>query len=176
VAASGELLVKLPDASRFVALAGAASLPVGTVVDARKGSLRLTAAANARGRRATARLRAGIFAIRQARARGGATVSTDLVLVTPPGQSRACARRPPPKGHVRQLSVSAKGLFGTVAGAGVIKGANAAWTVSDRCDGTLTKVRTGRVTVRAARRTLTVRAGQRYLLKARLFAARRKSA
>jgi hypothetical protein len=58
----------------------------------------------------------------------------------------------------------------------VIKGANAAWTVSDRCDGTLTKVRTGRVTVRAARRTLTVRAGQRYLLKARLFAARRKSA
>ena len=157
------------------ALKGAASLPVGAVVDARKGELTLTAASDARGRAASARLRAGIFRIRQARARGLATVSTDLVLVTPAGQSRACARRPPPKGLVRQLSVTAKGLFRTVAGAGVVRGANASWTVSDRCNGTLTQVRTGRVSVRAARATRTLRAGQRYLIKARLFAARRAS-
>ena len=51
VAASGELLVKLPDASGFVPLKGAASLPVGAVVDARKGELTLTAASDARGAR-----------------------------------------------------------------------------------------------------------------------------
>ncbi len=95
------------------------------------------------------------------------------MLVTPAGQSRACARRPPPKGLVRRLSVTAKGLFRTVAGAGVVKGTNASWTVSDRCNGTLTQVRTGRVSVRAARGTRTLRAGQHYLIKARLFAARR---
>lgn len=41
------------------------------------------------------------------------------------------------------------------------------------CDGTFTQVTTGRVTVRAGKTTRTVRAGQNYLIKARLFAARR---
>jgi hypothetical protein len=51
---------------------------------------------------------------------------------------------------------------------------NRRYSVSDRCDGTLTQVDKGRVSVRSGKRTKTVRAGQRYLIKARLFAARRK--
>jgi hypothetical protein len=43
------------------------------------------------------------------------------------------------------------------------------------CDGTLTQVTKGRVTVRADRTTRIIRAGGRYLIKARLFAARRSS-
>ena len=55
-------------------------------------------------------------------------------------------------------------------------GRNATWTSEDRCDGTLTRVRRGRVSVRAARRTVTVRAGRAYLVKARLFGARIRAA
>jgi hypothetical protein len=176
VAVSGELLVKLPDASGFVSLRGSASLPIGSIVDAREGELTIASATNAKGATASARLRAGIFKIRQAAAKGTKTVSTDFVLATPAGLSRACApgRKRPPKGVVRMLSVTTtKGLISTVAAKGQIKGANASWTVSDRCDGTLTRVTKGRVSVRSRKRTKTLRAGQRYLIKARLFAARR---
>jgi hypothetical protein len=43
------------------------------------------------------------------------------------------------------------------------------WDVIDRCDGTLTKVSRGRVVVRDFRRkrNVTVRAGKRYLARAR---------
>jgi hypothetical protein len=45
----------------------------------------------------------------------------------------------------------------------------------DRCDGTLTRVRRGRVVVRdfRARRTVTLTAGQQYLARARRAAVRR---
>jgi hypothetical protein len=115
---------------------------------------------------------------RTAAAQGAKAVSTDFVLATPAGLSRACApgRKRPKKGVVRTLSVTTtKGVFSTVAAKGAIKGSNAAWTVSDRCDGTLTHVTKGRVTVRAGKQTRIVRAGGRYLIKARLFAARRSS-
>ncbi|HEY6891691.1 MAG TPA: LamG-like jellyroll fold domain-containing protein [Solirubrobacter sp.] len=171
-AASGELLVKLPGADGFVALKGVASLPVGSVVDARAGSLTVAAAANARGTSTgSAKVAAGIFKIRQDQA----AATTDLLLQTPAGAARACApgRKPPKKGVVRTLSVTtAKGVFRTVAAKGTIGGAKATWTVSDTCSGTLTAVRKGKVSVKAGKRTKTLKAGQRYLIKARLFAAR----
>jgi hypothetical protein len=42
------------------------------------------------------------------------------------------------------------------------------WTVADRCDGTLTTVKRGKVAVRDFRRrkTIVVRAGKRYLARA----------
>ena len=67
----------------------------------------------------------------------------------------------------------AKGIVRTVPKKGLVIGRDASWTTSDRCDGTLTRVTRGRVTVRHGRRNVTVRAGRRYLIKARLFAARR---
>ena len=71
VADSGVLQVKLPGQSAFVALKGAATLPVGTIVDARLGALTVTAAANATGTNTgTAKLAAGIFQIRQRRRAG----------------------------------------------------------------------------------------------------------
>ena len=49
------------------------------------------------------------------------------------------------------------------------------WVTQDRCDGTRTDVGKGRVTVlnRETRRSITVRSGRSYLVKAKLFAARR---
>jgi len=61
-----------------------------------------------------------------------------------------------------------------VAAKAVVKGRNAAWTTSDRCDGTLTRVTRGKVAVKAGHRTRTVRAGHGLLIRAKLFAARRR--
>ena len=156
-------------AEAFVSLQDVAALPVGAVVDARKGRLELTSSVG--GSVQTASVAAGIFTIRQRRA--GAPV---LALVTPKGRARACAPgRTRPRGAVRKLVVSVpKGVLRTAGMKGVARGRNAAWTMADRCDGTLTSVRKGRVAVTAGRRTVRVRPGRSYLVQARLFAARRK--
>jgi hypothetical protein len=159
--AGGTVTVKLPGDAGFTPLTAAAALPVGSVVDARNGSLTVQTTSG------TATVAAGIFTIRQA-AQRNATAS--LVLQTPPGQAQACAHVR--KGVVRQLRVVTKGVIRTVAAKGVVTGRNASWTVADRCDGTLTRVRRGRVAVTARHRTRTVRAGHSLLIRARLFRAR----
>jgi hypothetical protein len=174
---SGQVVVRLPSSPDPVPLASAASLPVGAVVDARKGSLTFASAADASGGVQSATLAAGIFRIRQSRATGTAAAPTDFVLVTPRGLGRACASRRtrPAKGVVRTLSVTAtKGVFRTVGAKSVATATRgAAWTTSDRCDGTLTTVRRGQLSVHAGRHTVTVRGGHSYLARARLFAAKR---
>ena len=65
----------------FIPLKGVASVPVGSTVDARKGELELKSAANGfaasdrRAKQQTARIRAGLFAIRQKRAKKGVAKS-----------------------------------------------------------------------------------------------------
>ena len=110
--------------------------------------------------------------------------ATDLVLTTPPGAARACASGTPPsgftpvKGVVRALSgrVTEKGSFRTIGAASVTTLTQGNWITEDRCNGTLTQVGRGRASVfdRGLKRTVTVRAGQAYLARARLFAARRQ--
>jgi hypothetical protein len=196
---SGEVFVKLPavaasgvDArglladSGFVPLKGVASVPVGSTVDARKGKLRLTSAANSRRsgdrrrRLSAATFQAGIFRIRQARAkrRSSKPLPTDAVLVTPAGAAAVCAhstRAHPLKGVVRHLLASGKGVFRTVGGASTATARNATWSTTDRCDGTVTEVGRGRVLLRLRKghKKVTVRAGREYIARARLFAAKK---
>jgi hypothetical protein len=183
----GEVFVKLPSrrpkqAAEFVPLKGVASLPMGTTVDARKGSLVMVAAANSRPvadrRRRTqeARLRAGIFRIRQARARrvSSRPLAADVVLASAPGAERACAgstRARPLDRPVRSVSVRAKGNFRAVGGASVSTARNGTWITTDRCDGTLTEVGRGTVTVRdpLRHRTYKVRKGRGLLIRKALF-------
>jgi len=213
---SGDVFVKLPSSAKassartlfqvaaplpgFVPLKGTAALPVGAVVDARKGALALTSTVDGRtigaggGKSQTARLSAGIFRIRQKRLRRGSTqkIPTDLVLTSAPGAEATCTRSGgsgggsgatgPIKGRtgqvVRSLSVTtpAKGDFRIVGAAATSAGAGATWASRDRCDGTRTDVGRGKVTVYddAKRRSVTVRAGQSYLAKAKLFGARKE--
>ena len=67
-AESGAVRVKLPDSSAYVPLAGVAALPVGTTVDARRGTIALRSAANRKGTVTSATVAAGIFRIKQQRA------------------------------------------------------------------------------------------------------------
>jgi hypothetical protein len=169
---SGSVRVRVPGAAAFAPLEGAQTIPVGATVDARKGAV--TVVSDAGGSTASARVAAGIFTIRQARAAGSIP---SLVVATAAGQARACAPgRPRPRsrsGVVRKLSGATQGTFRVVPKKGIVTGRNATWTTADRCDGTLTTVRRGRVTVRRGHRSIRVSAGHRYRIAARLFAARR---
>ena len=97
---AGEVFVKFPSGSLkqsspgFVPLKGQASVPVGSTVDARKGTVAMASAQNSQGTQRNARLSAGIFLIRQQRAKRGsaAVVGIDLVLQSAPGAEAACAR------------------------------------------------------------------------------------
>jgi hypothetical protein len=199
-AVSGEVFVKLPRGSKlrarvaqkapiagFVPIKGVATVPIGSEIDSRKGQLDIKTASKfgAKGQRTglqRGRFGAGIFKIRQAakrRAGGARKPSTDLVLQTPPGLARACAagsKVRPIKGIVRTLAATAKGAFRAVGGAATITASNGTWIVSDRCDGTLTEVGRGRVTVRDTKlgRSFTLRGGQGYLARAKLFTAKKK--
>jgi hypothetical protein len=186
----GEVFVKLPSASGarariatasrrrvaepvpngFVSLKGAASLPVGTTVDARRGEITLaTAAAAAVGRApkaASTRISAAIFQIRQRRAArkrlGGKPLPpspAQLVMRSPEGAIRAagCAAKGA-RGTVRSLSATLpKGVVRIVGVAAVVEAQRASTTVRavDRCDGTFVEVGFG------AARVTEVRGGRR---------------
>jgi hypothetical protein len=191
-AISGEVFVKLPgrrleQSGGFIPLKGVASVPVGSTVDARKGELELASAANGyspqsrRAKQQTARIKAGIFAIKQKKAKKGraksARISTDIGLLSPSGAEDQC-RRGPAKGIVRSLSMTAKGLYRTLAGASTATARNATFVTTDRCDGTLTEVGRGSVTVafkssKNKQRSVKVKAGGAYLVKAKLFRIRK---
>jgi hypothetical protein len=196
---SGDVFVKLPakttlgfDGMRapfqetgFVPLKGVAAVPVGSTVDARKGELQVSSAANGyaatskKARKTEARIKAGMFAIKQARlkkrAKKSASISTDIGLVTPAGAATACAASKASKGVVRSVSVVAKGVLRTLAGAADATATNATFIATDRCDGSLTQVGAGKVSVaiKGKKKPVTVRAGQAYFVKARLFEAKK---
>ena len=162
----GAVRVKLPGARRFVALTGAASVPVGSAIDARRGEVRLTSAPLPSGRRQSAVFSKGIFKVVQ---RDRARRLTELRLVGPapaPCASKVGASRTK---RSRGLWGRGKGRFRTRGrhGAATVRGT--VWRTIDRCDGTLVIVRRGAVDVRdfARRRTVTVRAGHRYLARSR---------
>jgi hypothetical protein len=162
---SGTVLARVPGATRAAALADGASVPVGSIVDTRAGTVKLQAALPAGGTQ-TGTFHGGLLEVRQP---AGGRGMTELVLrgalpTCPAGGARAAAvtRRRPPRslwGHDRH------GRFRTRASNSVITVRGTTWFVSDRCDGTLTRVTSGSVAVRDLRsgRTVVVRAGQRHL-------------
>ena len=132
-------------------LKGVAALPVGTVVDTRKGRLALQSTTDGRrigagGRRQSVTLAAGIFRIRQLgrppTSRG--KLPTDLMLQSAPGAEASCVSRTatgPIKGRGRKrvrglTATTEKGLFRIVGGAGISTAKEATWATQDRCDGT----------------------------------------
>ena len=163
--AGGTVLVRVPGATNPAALGNGASVPVGSIVDTRAGTVKLQSALPA-GRSQTGTFHGGLFEVRQP---AGAHGMTDLVLrgalpACPAGGARAAAaaRRRPPRslwGHDNH------GHFRTRASNSVITVRGTTWFVSDRCDGTLTRVTTGKVAVRDLHtgRTVVLRAGQHHL-------------
>jgi hypothetical protein len=168
---SGRVTVRVPGRrGRFVALRGIRHVPVGSLLDTRRGTVQLSSAATTRGLVQSGDFSAGVFQVKQARHGGGLT---DLNLSG--GSFRGCAvgasRRPVAARSsraVRRLRGNAHGRFRTRGrySAATVRGTK--WETTDRCDGTLTRVTRGVVVVRdlRRRRNVTVRAGHSYLARA----------
>jgi hypothetical protein len=166
---SGKVLVRAPGAPYSTQLTAARAVPVGTVVDTTAGRVRLTSANPTPGSVQSGQFFKGTFQVRQLRTDGGLVT---LVLRDAVARQSGCT----PSAHTAALSGrilgllrgTAKGRFRTVGrfSAATVLGTN--WGVRDRCDGTLTVVREGVVTVRdfVHHKTVVVRTGQTYLAKA----------
>jgi hypothetical protein len=166
---------------RFVALRAGRQIPVGSFLDTRRGTVQLSSAKDSSGKTQVGTFLGGVFQSLQSRS-GRQRGLTELKLkgasfsgcgaAGSRHASAALSRR-----TIRRLSGSARGSFRTRGrySAATVRGTK--WTVTDRCDGTLTKVTRGTVAVRDFRRrkTITVRAGKSYLARAQRPAPRRRA-
>jgi hypothetical protein len=164
---SGTVTVKVPGAPGYVALTDLTSLPVGSILDTREGSVTLNTALPG-GKTQSAIFHGGLFEVRQPQGAGGLTevVLRGALTGCSSGGARAAAvskkKRKPPR---RLWGSDSKGKFRTRGGNSVATVRGTAWYVEDRCDGTLTRVSKGSVSVydRGRHRTVVVRAGHSYL-------------
>jgi hypothetical protein len=137
---AGIVRLRRPGSRTFVELDTETEIPLGSRIDAERGVVALTSIPRAGGTEQTARFRAGVFVVRQ-------------------------------RGAITELTLRSRRLWGQGRGAFRIRGRYSAATmqraralVQDTRTGTLTRVRQGSVSVRdrVRRRTVTVRAGERY--------------
>jgi sugar lactone lactonase YvrE len=180
----GKVRIKLPAGSAgarasqkgggFVPLTEPRSIPVRSILDTRKGTVALSSARNKAGKTQSGQFAAGVFQVLQSRKRSqkgltelrlkGSNFKSCRAARGARAESAALSRR-----TIRRLRGSAKGRYRTRGrhSAATVRGTK--WTVADRCDGTLTTVKRGKVEVRdfRLRKTILLTAGKSYLAKAR---------
>jgi hypothetical protein len=176
---SGHASIKPPGTQSFVPLTAATQIPVGSQLDARAGTIRMTAATTKANSTFTGNFGGAVFAIGQSKARSAQGLTTLTLLEGAVKGSPSYSRCKAPKHGARAaalssrtlalLHASAHGKFRTRGrySAATVRGTS--WDTADRCDGTLTIVHSGTVAVTDFRRhrTVVVHAGHRYLASAR---------
>ncbi|HWK26584.1 MAG TPA: hypothetical protein VNS09_08480 [Solirubrobacter sp.] len=159
--AAGTVSYRIPPSTRYVKLAGAATLPLGALFDTTHGKLTLTSAVG--GKLQTGTFHGGKFIVTQTR-----TGMTELALAGP----LACGARTlfaaKPKRKKKKRLVWGKesgGSFRTRGSSSVATVRGTEWRTEDTCAGTTVYVRRGAVSVwpRAGGRSKLIRAGHRYL-------------
>ena len=173
-AAGGTVRVKPRGADTFVALDAATSIPVGSLVDARRGSVSLSAARDAAGAVQEGSFGGSRFVVRQPRRGRGYTNlylrGGGLAGCGDRGGRAVASAATKQRKRVRRLwGKDRGGRFRTHGRDSVATVRGTRWTMTDRCDGTLTKVREGAVDVKVRRtgRIVRVRAGERHLARHR---------
>lgn len=135
---SGTVKVKVPGSNQFQEISG--EIPVGSVIDTRKGRVRLTTAKDSKGNTQTAEFKEGLFKLLQ----GERSAQTILKLTGPKDCKSAASARSASstsiaprakKGRGRTLWGSGRGKFSSRGsrGSGSVRGTT--WRVTDRCDG-----------------------------------------
>jgi hypothetical protein len=164
---SGTVLVRLPGSATFVPLTATQQIRMGSIVDTREGTVRICPPNGPQTSSHCANFHDGEFRLRQAT---GLIIELRLV----GGDFSVCTKARTaaaklPTTSVRHLWGEGHGRFRTVGrySSAAIRGTT--WLTDDRCDGTLTRVTKGSVKVRdfTRKRSLVVRAGHRYLARAR---------
>jgi hypothetical protein len=157
---SGKVRVKLPGSGQFFDLNDLQQIPVGSTIDTTNGKVTFQAAGKSK-----VWLYQGLFKFRQTRGKKPLTTLTltGKLQCGGAGTANAAAK----KKRKRRLWGDGKGRFRT-------KGRNSAatvlgtkWLVEDSCNGTLTKVKRGKVKVRdfKKKKTVIVKAGHLYFAK-----------
>jgi YVTN family beta-propeller protein len=170
----GAILARLTPGGPLVQLSGPVDLPVGSVIDARSGTVSLILAMPA-GRTQSASVGRGSFAITQPRTQHGLTqialAGGDFATCPARTTKRATTARAAPKSAkpshvVRQLwSKDNHGKFQTYGHNSIATVRGTEWLTQDRCDGTFTHVIQGIVSIRrrGANHSVTITAGHSYL-------------
>jgi len=171
-----EAFAALTKGRAFVPLTEARQIPVGSILDTTAGVVGITTAttASAKGKVQSGDFGAGIFKLLQQRRQRGLT-EMDIIdnhsarqLCATQGKKARIAASHPSRKVLGRLTANSHGHF-TARGqysAATVRGTT--WSVQNRCDGTLTRVVRGVVSVRdfRLRKTITLFTGQTYLAKA----------
>jgi len=174
----GSVLIHLPHSHRIVVLTSTQRIPVGSIIDARSGSVALASALDASGTPQTASFTKGIFQVTQER-----SGMTDIHLRG--GSFTGCPSSDNQHGHLK-LAVSARAYHGAKRivrslwasdhhghyrtygrnSVAVVRGTS--WITTEHCNGTRTTVLKGAVSVRDRHRhrTVMVRPSRSYLARA----------
>jgi hypothetical protein len=200
---SGQVFIKRPGSGRaratgppkgFVPFTGAANIPTGSQLDTSKGRVALTSAADTGGAKTqTSDFYDGVFQVKQTlpkkKPKKPTALVTDLVMkgqiprsqCAPLKKARsavadATKKKKGPKSVLGKLWGNGKGKFRTDGKYSSATVRGTIWLVEDRCDGTLTQVKRGVVSVRDIKRkkTVKVKAGHSYLASAVTSKSRRK--
>ena len=161
----------------FVPLEEARQVPVGSFLDTERGTVELVSATGSGSRTQSGKFSSGLFQVLQSRNRSAKGLTELRLKGSSFNRCRARGGSAATRGAnaaqlsrrtIRRLRANAKGRFRTRGrhSAATVRGT--VWITADRCDGTLTTVKRGKVAVRDLRRkrTITLTAGKSYLAKA----------
>jgi hypothetical protein len=173
----GSIEVKTPGTDEYAPLPDGASIPVGSTIDARNGSVKVVTAVGDKGAVQTATFKGAVFQVKQSRKSAGLT---DIYLRG--GDFSVCKAQSGLPAGVRSLAKKKKrhavrklwghdhhGRFRTHGRGAIATVRGTTWVVADHCDGTRTSVLSGSVSVRDKRRhkTVLVHAGHSYFARTR---------
>ena len=171
---SGKVLVKVPGSSVLQPLHASRNIPMGSLIDADHGTVRVTTALNRAGRTQSATLWGGSFVLHQTAQRGMTTFTVagrlSCLARTSHADVATMLARAHPKKHPHTAPPSLwahdnNGQYSTRGNNSVATVRGTWWETVNTCSGTLTRVKKGLVSVRNLRRhrTVLVRAGHSYL-------------
>jgi hypothetical protein len=158
---SGKVRIRRPGSTQAVDLQGTDDIPLGSTVDTTEGVVALTSVTKTGGAPQTAKFYEGVFKVTQTGSITQLELNQPLASCSR-GRAAAAAAA---KAKKRHLWGDGKGSFRTKGkySSATVRGTK--WLVQDTCAGTLTRVVRGVVAVsdRVRHKTVTVRAGHRYL-------------
>jgi hypothetical protein len=178
-AVKGVVFIKLPGGKTFIPLTAARQIPAGTIIDARHGTVELTAASKRHGKYFTGDFSGAVFKLTQigsGRNRGLTVLSLleGAVPGTPSFKSCKGKAADGPSAQAARFRLStlrsrARGSFRTRGRYGSATIHGTAWDTTDFCNGTQIAVHRGTVTVTdfVRHKTVLVHTGHSYFAKKR---------